>query len=138
MANLVAKESYGVDKHILIANDSYLVSLPAQVTNTGLTAGDDGKKILKAGTPLAGDITKRDTAFKKATTTKGSSGASDTSDATAILLHDVDVTDGANNATIVLAGCVDLLKLDTATKALIDTATKRALSRIIFVEGSAI
>lgn len=138
MANMVIKESYGIDKNILIANDSYLVTLPAQVTNTGLTADSENKKILKAGTPLSGDITKRGVAFKKATTTTGTEGKADTSNATAILLHDVDVTDGANNATIVLAGCVDTLKLDAETKALLDTATKAALSRIIFVEGSSI
>jgi len=133
MANRVVKETYGFnEKHILIANNSYLVTLPAQVTNTGVTADSDGKKILKAGTPIYGDITKRGTAFAKATTTEG------VSNATAVLLHDVDVTAGAENATIVLAGCVDTLKLDSATAELITSAVKTALPRIIFVEGSAI
>ena len=128
MANKVVKENYGVEKHILIANNSYMVTLGAQVTNTGVDADSDGKKILKAGTPLAGDITKRDTAFTK---TNGST-------AVAILMHDVDVTEGAENATIILAGCVDLLKLDSATSALITSDVVSALPRIIFVEGSAI
>lgn len=129
----VVKETYGFnEKHILIANNSYLVTLPARVTNTGITADSEGKKILKAGTPVYGDITKRDTAFVKATTTEG------VSNATAIVLHDVDVTAGAENATIVLAGCIDTLKLDTATKALITAEVKTALPRLIFVEGSAI
>lgn len=133
MANKVIKTTLSApEKHILIANDSYLVSLGAQVTNTGISADSDGKKILRAGTPIYGDITKRDTAFVKATTTSG------VSNATAIVLHDVDVTAGAENATIVLAGCVDTLKLDTATKALITAEVKTALPRIIFVEGSAI
>ena len=96
----------------------------------------DGKKILKAGTPLHGDIIARDTAFVKATTSGDTSSKS--SNATAILLHDVDVTDGNTNGTIVLAGCIDLLKLDSATQALIDAETKKALSNIIFVKGSAI
>lgn len=129
----IVKETYGFnEKHILIANNSYLVTLPARVTNTGITADSEGKKILKAGTPVSGDITKRDTAFVKATTAEGSSNA------TAIVLHDVDVTAGAENATIVLAGCIDTLKLDAATKALITTEVKTALPRLIFVEGSAI
>lgn len=133
MANKVVKETFGApEKHILIANNSYMVTLGAQVTNTGVTADADGKKILRAGTPLAGDITKRGTAFVKATTTEG------VSNATAVLLHDVDVTAGAENGTIILAGCVDLLKLDTATKALVTSAVTTALPRIIFVEGSAI
>lgn len=125
---MVSKESYGVEKHILIANNSYLVTLPAQVTNTGVTADSDGKKILRAGTPLAGDITKRGTAFTK----------TNDNTAKAVLLHDVDVTAGANNATIVLAGCVDLLKIDSTTRALITSDVIGALPRIIFVEGSEI
>lgn len=133
MANKIVKETLGgPEKHILIANNSYMVTLGAQVTNTGIDADSNGKKILKAGTPLYGDITKRDTAFVKATTTEG------VSNATAVLLHDVDVTAGAENGTIILAGCVDLLKLDTATKALVTSAVTTALPRIIFVEGSAI
>ncbi len=129
MANKIVKETFGApEKHILIANNSYMVTLGAQVTNTGVDADDEGKKILRAGTPLAGDITKRGTAFTK---TNGSS-------AVAVLMHDVDVTAGAENATIILAGCVDLLKLDAATKALITSDVVTALPRIIFVEGSAI
>lgn len=124
----VQKETYGVEKHILIANNSYMVTLPAQVTNTGVDADTDGKKILRAGTPLTGNIEKRDTAFTK---TNGNT-------AKAILLHDVDVTAGAANATIVLAGVVDLLKIDDTTKALITSDVKTALTRVIFVEGSAI
>lgn len=128
----VVKTEYAVEKHILIANDSYLVTLPAKVTNTGISANSEGKKILKAGTPIYGDIEKRDTAFVKATTTEG------VSNAVAVVLHDVDVTAGAENATIVLVGCVDLLKLESDVKSLIDSAAKTALPRIIFVEGSAI
>lgn len=129
MANKIVKETFGApEKHILIANNSYMVTLGAQVTNTGVDADDEGKKILRAGTPLAGDITKRGTALTK---TNGSS-------AVAVLMHDVDVTAGAENATIILAGCVDLLKLDDATKALVTSDVVSALPRIIFVEGSAI
>ena len=125
---MVSKETYGVEKHILIANNSYMVTLPAQVTNTGVDADSNGKKILRAGTPVTGNIEKRDTAFTK---TNGNT-------AKAILLHDVDVTDGAANATIILAGVVDLLKIDETTAALITSDVKTALPRVIFVEGSAI
>lgn len=132
---MVTKTTYANTKNILIGQDSYHISLPCVVGNAGVTAVD-GKKILKAGTPLTGDITNRDAAFTKATTS-GSEG-SKKSNAVAVLLHDVDVTDGNANGTIVLAGCIDLLKLDTATQALIDAETKTALQRIIFVKGSAI
>lgn len=129
MANKVVKETFGApEKHILIANNSYMVTLGAQVANTGVDADADGKKILRAGTPLAGDITKRGTAFTKV----------NDNTAVAVLLHDVDVTAGDENATIILAGCVDLLKLDEDTQALVTSDVVAALPRIIFVEGSAI
>lgn len=130
MANKVVSESFGMRKTILIANDSYLVTLPAIVGNAGVSAVN-GRKILKAGTPLYGNIEKRDTAFVKATSGDGAN-------ATAVLLHDVDVTDGNENATIILAGVVDLLKLEDDVKTLIDANTKAKLGRVIFVEGSAI
>lgn len=127
MANLIKKTEYGqLEKHILIANNSYMVSLPARIAATGAVTVD-GKKIIKAGTPLAGDITKRGTAFAKAST-----------GVTAIALHDVDVTAGEANGTILLAGCVDKLKLDSDVQSLITSTVVTALSRIIFVEGSAI
>lgn len=138
MANMVKSESYGVEKHILISNNSYMVTLPAQVTNTGISADSDGKKIIKAGTPLYGNIEKRDTAFVVATQTEATQNAAASNNATAVILHDVDVTAGAENATIVLAGVVDLLKLESSVKTMITAEAKAALPRIIFVEGSAI
>lgn len=131
MANRVITEQYGApEKHILIANDSYMVTLPAIIKATGVTAGDDGKKIVKAGTPLYGDIEKRDTGF----TISGAEGASPV----VVLMHDVDVTAGDENGTIVLAGVVDLLKLESSVKTALTSAIKAAMPRIIFVEGSAI
>ncbi len=97
------------------------VSVSVIVNNTGIDAGDDGKKIIKAGTPITGDLTARGTAFTKASTTEG------VSNAVGVLLHDVDVTAGNNNGTLLLFGFVDLDKLDTATAALITTEAKAAL-----------
>ena len=130
MANLVKSESYGVEKHILIANNSYMVTLGGIIKQTGVTADSDGRKIVKAGTPLYGDIEKRDTGF----TIAGAEGASPV----CVLMHDVDVTAGDENGTIVLAGCVDLLKLESSVKTALTSSVKAALPRIIFVEGSAI
>lgn len=128
MANKVVKTTYGApEKHILIANDSYMVTLPAIIKDTGVSAGTDGRKVVKAGTPLYGDIEKRDTGFTI-------SGAGNP---VCVLMHDVDVTAGDENGTIVIAGCVDLLKLDDSVKTAI-SSVKANLPRIIFVEGSAI
>ena len=82
---------------------------------------ENGRKIVKAGTPLSGNLGARETAFVKATTSSGSSNA------VGILLHDVDVTEGDTNGTLLIWGFVDLNKLDTATAALITTEVKTAL-----------
>lgn len=130
MANKVVTNTYGApEKHILIANDSYMVTLGAIIKATGVTAGTDGRKVVKAGTPLYGDIEKRDTGF----TIAGAQGATPS----CVLMHDVDVTAGDENGTIVIAGCVDLLKLESSVKTALTSAIKAALPRIIFVEGSA-
>lgn len=98
------------------------------VGNTGLEADSDGKKILKAGTPLAGSLTARNTAFKKATTTDPGSGGTKTTDAVGILLHDVDVTDGNDNATMLIFGFVNLDRIDAETVKLIDNTVTAALN----------
>lgn len=114
-------------KSILWAPET-AVAVPCVVDNTGVSAGSDGKKMLMAGTPLSGDLTARNTAFKKAAT----SGAA--SNAVGLLLHTVDVTNGKQNATVLVSGLVDLNKLDSATAALITAEVKAALPRITFVK----
>ena len=84
------------------------------------------KKLL-AGTPIAGDLTARNTGFTAAKT----SGASD---AVGLLLHEVDASGAKQNGTVLVAGVVDLNKLDSATQALITTEVKAALKHIIFVK----
>lgn len=75
----------------------------------------DGRKIVKAGTPLNGDLKARDTAFVKA--------VDSTKPAVGVLLHDVDVTDSDANATLLIFGFVNMNRLDTTTAGLI-TATR--------------
>lgn len=123
MANLIKTKKYGApEKQILIAEDSYKVTLGAIVAATGATEVN-GRKILKAGTPVKGDLKARNTAFTKEGTTPN-----------AILLHDVDVTDGNSNATIVVAGTVDLNKLESDVAELITSTVETALTRIIFIK----
>lgn len=92
----------------------------------------DGKKIVPAGTPLSGDLTARATAFVKAkdATAAGNDGKA----ATGVLLHDVDVTNGDNNGTLLIWGFVDLNKLDSATAALITATRKSEMKNITFLK----
>lgn len=121
------------------------VAVSCIVDSTGISAGSDGKKIMKAGTPLSGDLTNRQTAFKKANKTEGSEGnltvgagggtitlpTTASSNAIGILLHDVDVTSGKANASVLISGFVDMAKVDNTTAALITAEVKAALKGLI-------
>lgn len=102
------------------------------VVDDGYSVTRDGKKIVPAGTPMSGDLTARDTAFVKAkdATAAGNDGKA----ATGVLLHDVDVTNGDNNGTLLIWGFVDLNKLDTATAALITATRKSEMKNITFLK----
>lgn len=88
---------------------------------------ENGRKIVKAGTPLNGDLTARGTAFV---------AAQDTSNpAVGILLHDVDVTDADANATLLIWGFVNLSRVDSTTVALITETRKTELAgRVWFLK----
>ena len=90
----------------------------AQAGATGTT-----QKIHKAGTPVAGDLTARTTAF----TVAADSGSPSASNAIGVLLHDVDVTAGDENATVLIFGYVDLNKVESDVEAKITTTVKAAL-----------
>jgi hypothetical protein len=137
MANMVVKTKYPKNPKQIMLADSQMVSFGVIIGNEGVTADSNGKKILKAGTPITGDIEARNTAFKKATSTTSGEPAATTSNAVGILLHDVDVTAGNENGTIVLFGFVDLDKLDAETFKLITADVKTALSgKVTFLTGS--
>lgn len=118
----IKKESAVTPKTILYCGDP-CVAVPAILSATG-AATVEGKKIVKAGTPVAGDLTARNTAFTKATTT-----------AVGVVQHDTDVTDGDANGSVILFGFVDMAKLDDDVAAQITTEVKTALNgKITFLK----
>lgn len=120
----------GITKVTAVAPNQILFNVEHQLSvgivcgNTGVTADTNGKKILKAGTPMAGTLTARDTAFAK---------ASDTT-AVGVLLHDVDVTAGNNNGTLLIFGFVNIDRIDDTTAALLTTEVQGALPMIKFLK----
>ena len=124
--NQIKKQDYVQDGKSILVADSLAFSLGAVIGNTSVTAGADGRKIIKAGTPLTGDILKRNTAF-----TVGTSA-----NAVALLLHDLDVTDGNANGTILISGYVDYDKLDADVQALITNEVAAKLTKITFISGT--
>lgn len=83
---------------------------------------ENGRKIVKAGTPLTGDLTNRAVAFT----------AAGESNAKGVLLHDVDVTEQDANATLLIWGFVNLDRVDAATKALLTAQVQTALAGQVY------
>ena len=123
--NSIETKSFGNDKQILIAPE-LAFTIGCLVTNTGVSADAEGKKVLKAGTPVGGAdvlVNRQTVLAKNAEAPVG------------VLLHDVDVTAGQENATLVVEGIVDIEKLDEDVKGLVETA-KAKLTKVTFVSGS--
>lgn len=129
------KTTHGTTRKTILVDELNSTALSCMVANTGVTADSTtGKKIVKAGTPLAGSLLARGTAFTVAKDTTGSDGAPATSDAVGILLHDVDVTAGTANAQVVIFGFIDVSKLDSDVVTKLTDAAKSNMKMIQFVK----
>ena len=117
----ITKETATTRNTILIAPEM-AVSFSCKVANTGVTADSNGKKIVKAGTPLYGSLTARDTAF----TISGAEGAKPVG----IILHDVDVTSGTKNAQVTVFGFVDIRMLESAVVTALTTKTPAGITLV--------
>ena len=114
-----------VPKHILIAPE-LAFTVGVVTANTGVSADGEGKKIIKAGSPLKGTLDGDRTDFSLCQTAETPVG---------IALHDIDVTKGNANGTLVVSGYVDTEKLDESVKSLLDATIKGKLTRIVFIKG---
>nr|DAW18942.1 MAG TPA: Head decoration protein [Caudoviricetes sp.] len=123
----VRKETYGNTNQILFAVE-HQVSIGVVVSGT-LGVAEGTKKVVKAGTPLTGNLDARTIAFTAATA--GSS--TEASNAVGVLLHDVDVTTGNANGTLLLFGFVNTNRIDATTKAKLTDIVKAAMPMIKFV-----
>lgn len=113
--------AYEGAKDILYLLDDY-TAIAVNVSDKGVTAGTDGKKIVPAGTVIGGvleDMTQEAVAADGSTVT-----------AEGILYHDVDVTDGAAVGTMIIRGVIDGKKLPAAV-----TAAQKATMPMIVVVG---
>lgn len=94
------------------------------------TADADGKKIAKAGTPLQGSLEARGTAWTAAADKTQTAAAK----VNGILLHDLDLTRGDNNGTVLIFGFVNLDRLDASVKTLLTEDIKAALPMVKFLK----
>ena len=124
----IKKETLAAPQQILF-NVQNQMSVPILVDKTMASVTVDGRKVVKAGTPLRGDLTARGTAFKAAVDT--------TAPAVGVLLHDVDITDNNANGTLLIWGFVNLDRLDSATASKITATRKTELAgRIWFLKDN--
>lgn len=124
----IKKETLAAPQQILF-NVQNQMSVPILVDKTMASVTVDGRKVVKAGTPLNGDLTARGTAFKAAADT--------TAPAVGVLLHDVDITDNNANGTLLIWGFVNLDRLDSATASKITATRKTELAgRIWFLKDN--
>lgn len=122
----ITKTSLAATKQIL-ANVDLQSSVGCIVPQTlGVTVGS--KKIAKAGTPIKVDLMNLQTAAVK---------ADGTTALNAVLLHDVDVTDGNANGIALIFGFVNVNRVDSDVVAAITTAVAAdgASQKITFMKA---
>ena len=129
MAQMVKSKTYGEIELDVLLNPDNAFEIGVQVGNTGVSANADGRKIIKAGTPVGGTVSALKVRNTVLTVTNSSSTGAN---AQGVLRHDVDVTDGNANATLIVRGEIDSSKCPT-----IATEAETALVYIIFVNGGA-
>ncbi|ANK59820.1 hypothetical protein [Loigolactobacillus backii] len=118
------KTTYGATNQIL-AFVQPTASLSVELNDTGVTADDHGQKIIPAGTPVGGSTQATD---------DENSVLSVANDATAqgVLLHDVNVTSGSGNGSLLIFGFVNLNRIPDVT---VSDAAKTALaSKVTFLK----
>lgn len=135
----VKSEKYGNINQILFAVE-HQVSMSIVVDESVGVSAANGKKIAKAGTILAGSLDDRTTPFTEYTTVSQQTEGQGTVTTTAktakdmgVLLHDVDVTAGDDNGTLLIFGFVNTNRLDSTVKAKITDSVKELMPMIKFV-----
>lgn len=114
------KENFGTQKQILKFPDHY-VALAVTVSDEGVAANDDGKKIVPAGTILGGGFIEDDTVLAI---------KSNGSNAEGVLFNDTDVTHGPASGSAIIHGFIETGKLPEAPAA----GAKTALNQIKFIK----
>ena len=113
----------GTSRNQILANVEMQASVGCVVAAAAGTEDPKTKrKIAKAGTPVKVDLLNLSTAATKAE-----------SAANAVLLHDVDVTDGNANGTALIFGFVNLNRVDDDVKSLLETVAADETSSKLLV-----
>lgn len=106
-----AETTYSNTKQILLCD--HKVAINVLVSDDGVVANSDGKKIVPAGTIVGGSTVPVLTNRGEPVAKKNTQGV-DGSAAEGVLLYDVDVTHGANTGAMIIHGFVLLDRLPEA------------------------
>lgn len=129
---MVKKVTFTNSNDYLIAPE-LAFALSCRVAGTGVVAGSDGKKVIKAGTPLYIATGKSVLVDRDEVLTVSSANSAVLS---GIARHDIDVTDGTANDAILIAGYVDLYRLDASVQTAITATVVSGLKDIKFIKGA--
>ena len=125
-----------IQKNVLIAPE-LAHKLTVRVKNTGLTADDEGKKIILAGTLIGGTTDALTDRTAELTVITSSTVAN----AQGVTVDDVDVTNGTASVSMLKAGVVDIEKMPSAMQTIVTNASNltnaTGLAHIIFQKGDA-
>ncbi|GGC87856.1 hypothetical protein [Enterococcus wangshanyuanii] len=122
MGSVVTK---GKNTKQILANATLFQSFGGQIGDTGVAASN-GRKIIPAGTPVGGD--NNFYADEQAVLV-----VSNDEKAQGVLLHDVDVSDGTANGTVLVFGFVNENRLEDGLT--VSAAAKAALDgKVTFVK----
>lgn len=119
------KKTVGIAPNQILVNPQLQFSVGVVVSKecAAKAVVENGRKILKAGTPLAGNLDARTTPYTIATA----------ENVTGVLLHDVDVTDANANGTLLIFGIVNMNRLHTTAKAMMTDGMRAALKTVITI-----
>lgn len=116
----VKTTNYGAPVQIL-ANVEHQYSVGCRVPQSLGTTITGVGKIAKAGTPVYIDLSNLQTPVVAPAAASGDNPAVV---ANAVLLHNVDVTDGTKNGTALIWGFVNVNRLESDVRALVTAGTK--------------
>ena len=115
----VVQTEYGKPGIDILFNLDPYTARPIMVEDDGVVAGENGKKIVKAGSLLdKSGVVKNDGTVRY------------------VLLHDVDVTHGPAAGAGVYRGTLNLTKIEANTSVTISTEAKTALRGIMFMSDA--
>lgn len=138
------KRTNGMNTDQILLNVQHQVSLSVVVSkdiDESAVVTVNGKKYVKAGTPLSGSLDARTTPFvlgKVDTTPTGTDTTPTVATATpvGVLLEDVEITTGNANGTLLIFGFVNTNRLANSVKTLLTSDVKTALNaKVTFIAG---